>query len=141
MKARMFLMPLVLFFFGVSTVFAGVSGTWTTIDDKTGKKRAVVQISESGGSLSGTIVKVFPQPGDTGICSKCPGGFKGKKIQGIRFVWGLKKTGDNEWTGGHILDPKTGKVYRAKITMKGNKLYVRGYVGISILGRTQVWVR
>lgn len=45
MKARMFLMPLVLFFFGVSTVFAGVSGTWTTIDDKTGKKRAVVQIS------------------------------------------------------------------------------------------------
>lgn len=84
---------------------------------------------------------MFPQPGDTGICSKCPGGFKGKKIQGIRFVWGLKKTGDNEWTGGHILDPKTGKVYRAKITMKGNKLYVRGYVGISILGRTQVWVR
>lgn len=120
---------------------ASPAGTWTTIDDKTGQKRAVVNISVSGGTLSGTIVKVYPQPGDTGICHNCPGAFKGKKIQGLRFVWGLKDKGNGVWDGGSILDPKTGKIYRAKMTLEGNKLYVRGYVGVSMLGRTQTWVK
>ena len=84
-------------------------GTWTTIDEKTGAKRAMVSISVSGGTLNGTIVKVYPQAGDTGICSKCPGAFKGKKIQGLGFVWGLKDQGNGVWSGGSILDPKTGK--------------------------------
>lgn len=117
------------------------AGIWTTIDDKTGKKRAVVRINVSGNTLSGTIVNVYPQPGDTGICSKCPGGFKDKPIKGLQIVWGLKDKGNGEWDGGQILDPKTGKIYRAKMTLKGNKLYVRGYIGVSVLGRTQVWVR
>lgn len=122
--------------------FAGsAAGTWTTIDDKTGAKRAVVHVSASGDNLSGTIVKVFPQAGDTGICSKCPGNFKDKKIAGITFLWGLKKDGENQWSGGSILDPKTGKVYKAKVTLEGNKLLVRGYIGMSLLGRTQTWVR
>ncbi|MFV0820876.1 DUF2147 domain-containing protein [Legionella micdadei] len=117
------------------------AGTWTTIDDSTGQKRAVVNISESNGTISGTIVDVFPQPGDTGICEKCPGKFQGKPIKGLTFVWGLKDKGDGIWDGGQILDPKSGKIYRAKMTLEGNKLYVRGYIGISALGRTQVWVR
>lgn len=124
-----------------ATAATSAVGTWTTIDDKTGEKRAIVRLTESNGVLNGTIMKVFPRPGDTGICSKCPGAFKDKKIQGLRFVWGLKKDGNGVWSGGSILDPKTGKVYRAKITLQGNKLYVRGYVGISLLGRTQTWVR
>jgi uncharacterized protein (DUF2147 family) len=128
-------------YFPLAMASASPAGTWTTIDDKTGEKRAVVHISVSGGTLNGTIVKVFPQPGDTGICSKCPGAFKGKKIQGLNFVWGLKDEGHGVWGGGSILDPKTGKVYKAKITLQGNKLYVRGYVGVSLLGRTQTWVR
>ena len=120
---------------------ASPAGTWTTIDDKTGQKRAVVNITISGGTLSGTIVKVYPQPGDTGMCHNCPGAFKGKKVQGLRFVWGLKDKGNGVWDGGSILDPKTGKIYRAKMTLEGNKLYVRGYVGVSMLGRTQTWVK
>lgn len=116
-------------------------GQWTTIDDKTGAKRAIVSVSESGGQLSAVIKKVYPQPGDSGICSACPGAFKDKKIQGLRFMWGLKKEGNNQWSGGTILDPKSGKMYRAKVTLEGNKLFVRGYVGVSLLGRTQTWVR
>ncbi|MFO3149238.1 DUF2147 domain-containing protein [Legionella pneumophila serogroup 1] len=117
------------------------AGIWTTIDDKTGAKRAVVNLKVSNGTLSGTIVKVYPQPGDTGICSKCPGAFKDKKIQGLTFVWGLKDEGNGVWSGGSILDPKTGKIYKAKMTLQGNKLYVRGYFGVSALGRTQTWIR
>ncbi|TAL60131.1 MAG: DUF2147 domain-containing protein [Legionella sp.] len=117
------------------------AGTWTTIDDKTGAKRAVVKLSVAGGTLNGSIIKVFPQPGDTGICSKCPGAFKDKKIQGLGFIWGLKDQGNGVWSGGSILDPKTGKIYKAKVTIDGNKLYVRGYIGVSALGRTQTWIR
>jgi uncharacterized protein (DUF2147 family) len=116
-------------------------GTWTTIDEKTGKKRAIVRLSVSGGTLSGIIEKVYSQPGDTGICGKCPGSFKNKPIQGLRFIWGLNDKGNGRWEGGKILDPKSGKIYRARITLQGNKLFVRGYVGFSVLGRTQLWVR
>lgn len=116
-------------------------GKWTTIDDETGHKRALVEISEVNGVFSGTIIRVYPQPGDTGICHNCPGKFKGKPIQGLTFLWGLKDDGEGAWTGGEILDPKSGKIYRAKMSMKGNKLFVRGYLGFSFLGRTQTWVR
>ncbi|MGL5742761.1 MAG: DUF2147 domain-containing protein [Legionella sp.] len=114
-------------------------GNWVTVDDKTGEKRAIVNISQSGGTLSAVIDKVYPQPGDTGICDKCPGECKGNKVRGLRFMWGLKNQGENEWSGGSILDPKSGKVYSAKITVQGNKLLVRGYLGVSLLGRTQIW--
>ncbi|KTD35881.1 putative signal peptide protein [Legionella nautarum] len=117
------------------------AGTWTSIDDATGKKRVVVNFKVSGKTLSGTIVKVFPQPGDTGICSKCPGSLKNKPTQGLRIIWGLKDRGNGVWEDGKILDPKSGKIYHAKITLEGNKLYVRGYIGIPALGRTQIWVR
>lgn len=116
-------------------------GTWTTFDDKTGKKRAIVRLVQSGDTLSGTIIQVFPEPGDTGKCVNCPGVFKDKPIKGLQFLWGLKDKGHGEWSDGQILDPKTGKIYRAKMTLKGNKLSVRGYLGVSILGRTQVWTR
>lgn len=117
------------------------AGNWTSIDDKTGKKRAVINLSISGDTLNGSIVKVFPQPGDTGICTNCTGKFKDKKVAGLNIVWGLKDKGNGEWDGGYILDPKSGKIYRAKMTLKGNTLYVRGYIGVSLLGRTQTWVR
>lgn len=117
------------------------AGKWTTIDDKTGSKRAIVDLTIAGGTLSGVIETVYPAPGDTGICKKCPDGFKDKPIKGLRFVWGLKDKGDGVWDGGYILDPKSGKIYKAKMTIKGNKLYVRGYIGVSLLGRTQEWVR
>jgi uncharacterized protein (DUF2147 family) len=117
------------------------AGNWTTIDDATGKKRAVIKISVSGGVLTGTVAKIYPQPGDSGVCEKCPDGFKNKPILGMQIIWGLKDDGKGQWSGGNILDPKSGKVYRAKITVDGNKLKVRGFIGFSLLGRTQTWVK
>ncbi len=117
-------------------------GNWTTIDDVTGKKRAVVRISQArDNTLNATIVRVYAQPGDINKCHKCSGRFKNKPIIGLPFGWGFKQTAANKWTGGRILDPKTGKIYHAQMTLKDNKLYVRGYIGISLIGRTQTWVR
>lgn len=116
-------------------------GMWITKDDKTSKKRAVIEVRENNNQLTATIVKVFPEPGDTKICSKCPGAFKGKPILGLQFAWGLKDKGNGEWADGKILDPQTGKIYRAKMTLEGNKLLVRGFIGFSLIGRTQTWTR
>lgn len=116
-------------------------GRWLTVDDKTGQKRAIIELSVNNDTLSGTIIHVYPQPGDTGICLKCPGVLKDKPIQGLRMMWGLKDQGHDVWDHGEILEAKTGKIYHAKLRLKGNKLYVRGHIGLVMLGRTQVWTR
>lgn len=140
-KFQVLVVALLSMLFAQAVWADAIEGKWTTIDDKTGKKRAVVNLSLSGNTLSGTIQETFKEPGDTGICDNCPGDFKGKPVKGLRFVWGLKQKGPNEWDGGKILDPKTGKIYNAKMSLKGNTLEVRGYLGVSLLGRTQKWVR
>ncbi len=116
-------------------------GVWTSMDDKTGEKRAEIELAETDGILNGTIIKVYEQAGDTGICVKCPDNFKDKPIIGLKFLWGLKDRGDGVWDDGQILDARSGKIYHVKVTVKGDKLLVRGYIGVSLLGRTQVWMR
>ncbi len=118
-----------------------IEGNWITIDDKTGVRQAVANFVIKDGTLAATIAGVFPQPGDTGICSECPGEFKNQPIKGLQFAWGLKEATPGIWDGGHILDAKTGKIYRVKMSMKGDKLYVRGYIGLAMMGRTQIWIR
>jgi uncharacterized protein (DUF2147 family) len=61
----------------------------------------------------------------------------------MTILWGLKPDGKRVWSGGNILDPAKGKTYRAKVTLLdgGEKLEMRGYLGIEALGRTQTWVR
>ena len=142
MKSRTLL---VIFFsmFYVTVAIAQhlVEGNWATIDDETGVKRAVLHFVVTEGTLSGTVDNVYPQPGDTGICSNCPGDFKDKQVKGLQILWGLKENNPGVWEGGQILDAKTGKIYHVKMTLKDDKLYVRGYIGIPLIGRTQVWIR
>ncbi len=138
-KLQAFLILLVM---GFTNAWAATPvGNWTTIDDATGKPRAVVKVSVTNGQLSGTITRIYAQAGDTGMCQNCPGEFKDKPVKGLQFLWGLKEESDGQWSGGQILDPKTGKIYKAKLNLEGNKLLVRGYVGFSLLGRTQTWVK
>jgi uncharacterized protein (DUF2147 family) len=119
-------------------------GVWRTIDDKTGKERSIIRITETGGELQGVVEKIFDQPGDdpAHLCRECKGDRKDKPIIGMTILWGLKKE-DRAWTGGEILDPKNGRTYKAKITPSadGKTLDVRGYIGISLIGRTQTWHR
>ena len=118
-------------------------GTWKTFDDKTGDATGLVQITESGGKLEGKIIKVLKSDdGPNPVCRNCDGERKNKPVEGMTILWGLAKDG-NEWNGGQILDPKNGKIYKAKISLDdgGRKLNVRGFVGFSLMGRSQVWQR
>ncbi len=119
-------------------------GHWRTIDDKTGKVKSVVEIYEtSNGTLAGKVLKVLhSDKGPNPVCDACKGDNHNKPVEGMVITWGLKQNGST-WDGGKILDPNNGKVYSAKLTPTegGKKLQVRGYMGFSLLGRSQTWLR
>ena len=116
-------------------------GLWRNIDDQTQKPKALIRIVEQGGALVGRIEKILTDQADA-LCNLCTDDRKGKPVQGMTILTGLKKDGD-EWTGGEILDPNNGKVYKAKAKLVegGRKLDVRGFIGIALVGRTQTWIR
>ncbi|MDH3505458.1 MAG: DUF2147 domain-containing protein [Nitrospirota bacterium] len=119
-------------------------GLWKTIDDNSGKPGGLIRIAVIEGQYQGKIEKIFIEPGEdpNPRCIKCDGVRRNQPVIGMTFMWGLTKQGD-EYNGGDILDPKTGRLYRAKMTLEdgGTKLNVRGFIGFSLLGRTQVWFR
>jgi len=118
-------------------------GTWQQVDDQTGKVKSIIQITDDNGELQGKVLQVLIS--DTGphpVCTKCEGAKKDQPIEGMTIMWGVHKDGD-VWDGGKILDPKSGTVYKVKLSMSngGQKLDVHGYVGFSLLGRSQIWIR
>ncbi len=119
-------------------------GVWRTIDDKTGKEKSMVRIVEVNGELRGTIERLIRAPGEdpNPPCDKCPGDKKGQPVIGMMIITGLRRHG-NEYAGGEILDPANGKTYQCRMwtSDSGKKLNVRGFIGVSLLGRTQVWLR
>ncbi len=120
-------------------------GTWKTVDDKTGKAKSWLKITEKDGKLYGKIVKLLAEPNDgkDTLCTKCTGNLKGKHIVGMTIMWNLKNENATTWSGGHILDPNNGETYRCLIELQqdGAKLRVRGFIGFSLLGRNQYWYR
>src|SRR3990167_977075 len=97
-----------IFLLYIPTIFAqtpdSVEGNWITKDEKTGEPRAVLRLAIENGILEGIIARTFPKPGDTGICSNCPGDFKNKPIVGLKIIWDLKPYSPGSWQDGKILD-------------------------------------
>jgi uncharacterized protein (DUF2147 family) len=119
-------------------------GLWEQVDEKTGKAESWFKISERNGVYEGTIVKIFPRPGDDEnfVCTKCEGAEKGAPVVGLKLIKGMRRNGMG-YENGTIMDPRDGAVYRALMTLSpdGRRLEVRGYLGISLFGRSQTWNR
>lgn len=117
-------------------------GLWKTVDDHTHKPRGIVRIYEEKGTFFGKIENSFDPEDRTARCEKCPGERKDAPVIGMVIMRGITKNG-SEYGGGEILDPDTGWTYRCRFTIStgGEKLYVRGYLGLAMLGRTQTWTR
>ena len=118
-------------------------GVWRTIDDNTHKPRGLIRLYEQNGEIFGKIQASFDPAEAKEICDRCEGDRKDKPVIGLIVLRNMKKSGANEYSGGDILDPDTGQVYKCRITVdsNGRRLVVRGYIGIALLGRTQVWFR
>lgn len=119
-------------------------GRWRSIDDATGKPKAVIEIADAGnGTLSARIVKILDlKDGPNPVCKACKGQRHDQPMVGMVIAWGLKPA-DGAWGDGRILDPENGKEYAVKMTPTdgGRRLEVRGFIGFALLGRTQVWQR
>jgi uncharacterized protein (DUF2147 family) len=119
-------------------------GTWQTIDDHTHQPKALVQIAQDGnGTLSGKVIKSLnPDEPPGRRCTECTDARKDQLMLGMTIITDMKQDGD-VWDGGQILDPENGKIYKCKMHTEdgGQKLVVRGYIGVSLLGRSQTWIR
>ena len=118
-------------------------GTWKTVDDETGRPKSIVRITEQDGELSGKVLQVLESPqGPHPLCRRCEGERKDQPVEGMTILWGAKKDGAS-WRDGQILDPQNGKIYRVTLTPLdgGQKLEVRGFIGVSVIGRSQTWQR
>ncbi|MEY2863824.1 MAG: hypothetical protein RLY58_1531 [Pseudomonadota bacterium] len=125
-----------------------LSGLWRSVDDRTGFSKGIVRMTlEKDGSYSGTIVKTIPRPDYTPKenCQNCPAPYTNKPIIGLKVLTGLKKDPEHEgkFKDAKILDPLSGNIYSAKahLSSDGRRLSMRGYIGVSMLGRSQSWFR
>ena len=122
---------------------ASPEGYWQTVPDDDGSP-SVIHIWIENGEAFGDVVKIYPKPGrdPDPVCDKCKGDLKNKPVIGMAILNHLTPR-NGKWSGGSILDPNNGKTYKCYIEMleNGEKLKVRGFIGISLLGRTQYWNR
>ena len=119
-------------------------GLWKNIDDKSGKPKALIRITERDGQYFGKIEKLFRETGQVQnpICDKCSGELKDKEVIGMTMLNGMKPDGE-DFGGGTITDPDNGTSYKCKLSLAdgGKTLKVRGYIGVPWIGRSQSWVR
>lgn len=132
---------LVTIFLTFSTNAQSVLGQWYSIDPDTGLNESVIEVYTQGDKVYGKIIEILKEEDKDKTCIECTGKDKDQPIEGLVIIRGLSKDGD-EWTDGKILDPKNGKLYKCYITLEEeNKLKLRGYIGFSVIGRTEYWHR
>jgi uncharacterized protein (DUF2147 family) len=117
------------------------AGLWKSIDDVTGKPRALIRLLEHEGAIVGRIERILVGQADA-RCERCTDERKDQPVQGMTILTGLRREGDR-WSGGRILDPENGKTYSSQLRLldEGRRLEMRGYIGTPMIGRTQVWHR
>ena len=120
-------------------------GLWEQVDENTNKAESWFRIAEKNGVYEGVLVKAFPKPGGEDpakwLCTKCEGVEKNAPVVGLALIKNMQRTGSLNYENGTIMDPRDGAVYRAlmEVSPDGKKLTVRGFLGISLFGRSQVW--
>lgn len=131
---------------GADPQAASPVGYWRTISDTNGEPRALVEIvSVPDGTLEAYVRGSLVEGEDPfRPCTECKGDLEGAPMMGLRIMWDMEPKDDAaKYGGGRILDPDTGNVYKSKLTLAegGDALKVRGFIGISMLGRSQEWLR
>ena len=128
-------------FFTISSFSQTIFGNWNSYDEETNKIESVIEVYEKDSKAFAKIISISDSNRSAATCVECSGKRKNAAILGMNILTGLTKDG-NEWSGGKILDPKNGKEYKCYLQLlDNNTLKLRGYIGISMFGRTAIWKR
>jgi uncharacterized protein (DUF2147 family) len=118
-----------------------IFGKWNSKNNETGEIDSVIEVYEKSGKAFAKIIEIKDIKRQAVVCDLCEGENKDKPILGLNILTGLEKD-DDEWSGGNILDPRNGKIYKCYIKLvKPNKLKLRGYIGLALFGKTAYWER
>lgn len=111
--------------------------------NKKGEANAVLKFNENGGKLSAEIVDILDKPANNKKCASCKGKFQNKPLAGATVIWDLRPdpNNPNRYIDGEGIDPKTGITFSGKAQLEGDSLKLRGYKGISLIGKTHVLKR
>jgi len=123
-----------------------LTGLWEQYDDDTKQLSSLVRLVQlPDGHFEGVVEKIIPGPDEDPDpkCTKCEGVRKNQRVLGMRIITNLRRTDIARYEKGEILDPDSGDSYRLRISVieSGQKLEVRGYLGLSFFGRSQIWLR
>lgn len=143
-----FTIGLIACFTSILSYAGSLEGYWRSIDDRTGEQLTIIEIRKApDNTYRGKIVYIYPNVHGVVVthCVNCPPPYTGKPRLGLEVLTGLIEDPKrpNSFINGLIVESKTGKVYKgkARLNADGKHLNMRGYVGISALGRTTVWIR
>ncbi|WP_038345502.1 DUF2147 domain-containing protein [Acinetobacter sp. A47] len=127
---------------------ASIEGYWKSIEERTGEQLSIVEIRKGNdGRYHGKIVYRYPNSHGIALtnCTKCPAPNTNKPILGLEILSGFREDPNkaDAYIDGRVLEPTSGRVYKGKgvVTGEGKRLRMRGYMGVSALGRTVVWLR
>ncbi|MDO6517112.1 Uncharacterized conserved protein, DUF2147 family [Zobellia uliginosa] len=120
----------------------GVFGKWKTIDDRTGKPKAIIEIYEEDGKMHGKVIEIVEEGKENFVCTKCEGDLKDKPVLGMTIIEGAEHHGNGVYKGDRLFDPQQAMTFRCKIWLNPDnpdELKVRGY--LAFIYRTQTWIR
>ena len=135
------LFTLLIFTISFSINAQTIFGKWHSTNEDTGEVDSVIEVYKKEGKAYAKVVEIKNPDRKNAVCDLCKGKNKNQPILGLNILTGLEKD-DDEWSGGKILDPRNGKVYKCYIKLEEpNKLKIRGYIGFALIGKTAYWTR
>jgi len=134
-------LTLVLLTITISVNSQSIFGKWHSTNEETGEIDSVIEVYKKQEKAFAKIIDIKNSERKNAVCDLCKDKNKNKPILGLNILTGLEQDGE-EWSGGTILDPRNGKVYKCYIHLvHKNKLKIRGYLGLAVFGKTAYWQR